>query len=107
MQVRFIRVADWTAKISRIKGTELFDEKGDVFTNGFAWEVGGYEIEWTPPTDDERALFLKAAEHLRLDDVDYDDCGPWCKYVGWYETFGTADNHEVASIAESLAMDGS
>ncbi len=92
-------------RISRISGTSLYNSDGVAMTHGLAWDGGGYEIEWEPPTDEERAMFREAARHFGDD---------------WYRTYhvgacgwaidnfsdGITTGYDVARICESLAMDG-
>jgi len=68
------------------------------------WNSGAYEIEWQPPTDDERRLFMEAARHCanvwKTGSFRLEDCSGMCAWgSGFYSC-------EQAAIAESLALDG-
>ena len=60
-----------------------------------SWDIGNYEIEWIPPTDEERKMFVAASngESLSFDDW-------YCCESGLYGSFSSYE------IAESLALDG-
>ncbi len=64
----------------------------------YVWNDGHYEIQWTPPTDDERRLFMEAARGFG--DRTH-SCNEFCAWLLKFEP--CSDDRE---IAESLALDG-
>ncbi len=86
-------------KVSRrFEATGFCGSDGIAVTSGYAWEGGAYEIEWTPPTDDERRLFMEASRGFS--DRDH-SCDELCAWLFDVDPYG--DDRE---IAESLALDG-
>jgi hypothetical protein len=104
MQVRFClngRTVE-TNKVSRVfEATGFYGSDGEPKTGGIAWKAGHYEIDWQPPSDDERRLFMEAARHCRSTAAG-DLCGEFCDWRDntWILAI------EGARIAESLALDG-
>src|SRR6185295_2164924 len=107
MQVRFLLdPPHWPAG----KITSVFQASGFAGTNGYgssgyAWEAGNYTIEWQPPTDDERRLFMERRTHP-------DGFGHIGRFDSTKWVFdGHSDNcpdcnRNWREIAESLALDG-
>jgi len=66
------------------------------------WNDGDVTIEWTPPTDAERRLFMEAARHCASAGAD-----GWCTgYCDWCNDTMQMDPGVQYEIAESLALDG-
>jgi len=108
MQVRFND--DETKRITAVTGCLIIcsDGKNHIHPadpTAVDWPSGDFEIEWTPPTDDERRLFMEAARHQREQvDAKTHDCDEMCEAL---DGAGGLCNFFVrASIAESLALDG-
>ena len=75
-----------------------------------SWDIGNYEIEWIPPTDEERKMFVDTADRqigfiTSEDKCDcYDNKDNDCRR---YDELGGRGNYQRrASIALSLALDG-
>jgi hypothetical protein len=66
------------------------------------WNGGAVTIEWTPPTDDERRLFMEAARHWSGVSGDCRDDGP----CDWATLDCPGDCEDAARVFESLALDG-
>jgi len=113
MQVNFIGAViaitslgrDWFEGIVISNTPEAAYQPGDRWVGGNAiWNSGNYSIAWTPPTDDERRLFVEAARHCanvwKTGSFRPEDCSGMCAWgSGFYSC-------EQAAIAESLALDG-
>jgi len=88
------------------------DSEGMDFDNGsynrctwedpFVFFGKYYTIEWTPPSDDERRLFMEAARHCR----DYGPTVVCWEYCRWRVVDMLLETTAGAAIAESLALDG-
>lgn len=105
MQVRWCEPGwgDKSFKVSRgVESLGFYDSEGNYETGGYAWEDGVYEITWTPPTEDERRLFMEAARHCRTVGA-YGYCGGYCD---WCNDHYYVDPCPQSAIAESLALDG-
>ena len=63
------------------------------------WALGSWEIEWVPPTDEERKMFRKSAAHFKNYGT---DCVEMCNHA---EAFMWQDWSDPAAH-ESLSMDG-
>ena len=70
--------------------------------NHAGWDMGHYEIVWTPPTGEERQMFRDAAEHMKTGQ------GVHGGFCSWFVSESGNDvlSRDVVAIAESLAMDG-
>jgi hypothetical protein len=104
MQVRF-----WDnspAKVTSVHGASGFRGTNGYATRGYAWNSGAYEIEWTPPTDDERRLFMEAADNIMsiLSVWGQHECNGFCYWE--QDELMLAGYDEQSAIAESLALDG-
>lgn len=98
MQVRS-KYSGYRFNVSKIDGASLTDSFGFLFTGGCAWRLGAYEIEWIPPTDEEREMFRRASEHESKEFCKWSDMGVTSRrmFVTWAE---------CKQVAESLSMDG-
>lgn len=66
-----------------------------------AWNEGKYRVTWTPPTDDERRLFMEAAVNFHPDGFTHVP-NVWGNHAE--ECYSC--NNNWREIAESLALDG-
>ncbi len=73
----------------------IFDAEGIHVMCKEGWRSGESFVEWTPPTDDERRLFMRRGHEVT--------CDWWRWYVDDSGHFGDGCD---AAIAESLALDG-
>lgn len=67
------------------------------------WNNGAYEIEWVPPTDEERKMYRKIVAENRAYASRWNDFCEWEVEESGHKGTGTVD---MTEIAESLAMDG-
>lgn len=95
---------DWFEGIVISNTPEAAYQPGDRWVGGNAiWNSGNYSIAWTPPTDDERRLFVEAARHWRR---------PWqrqCEGAGpcdWGMFEFRGETKDTIEVFESLALDG-
>ena len=99
MQVRFGMYE--SKKITAIRGDRILCSDGvnhldPRSKDASDWPDGSLEIQWTPPDDDERRLFMDAADGFGEPDH---RCNEFC----WWLFNECGDDR---AIAESLALDG-
>ena len=113
MQVDFMSVIIAITSLGRdgfegiVLANELVDEydaPGDRWVGGHeTWNNGNYSITWTPPSDDERRLFMDAARHWRR---------PWQRQCedgmpcDWGMDEFPGETKDTIEVFESLALDG-
>ena len=90
-------------RISSMTANRIITDRGHVFVRDGGqhslWLDGHLEITWTPPTNDERRLFMEAADDLFL--PDHECGGELCEWL-----FAHGGNADDRVVLESLALDG-
>lgn len=94
----------------------ICDESGSARLEAFgsrgAWDRGEVEIEWIPPTDEEREMFREASVdlwHRHESFVSEPSDWIWIESDSVQEAFANLCEwkmDQAAAIAESLSMDG-